>query len=43
MVCARLMHKKDTSKDYDKRGNNNNNNDDDDDDDDDDGLLTAFA
>ena len=24
MVCARLMHKKNTSKDYDKRDNNNN-------------------
>ena len=26
MVCARLMHKKNTSKDFDKRDNNNNNN-----------------
>ena len=25
MVCARLMHKKNTSKDCDKRDNNNNN------------------
>jgi len=27
MVCAQLMHKKNTSKDCDKRDNNNNNND----------------
>ena len=27
MVCARLMHKKNTSKDCDKRDTNNNNND----------------
>ena len=26
MVCARLMHKKNTSKDCDRRDNNNNNN-----------------
>ena len=26
MVCAQLMHKKNTSKDCDKRDNNNNNN-----------------
>ena len=26
MVCARLMHKKNTSKDCDNRDNNNNNN-----------------
>ena len=33
MVCARLMHKKDTRKDCDKRDNNNNNNNNNDDDD----------
>ena len=35
MVCARLMHKKNTSKDCDKRDNNNNNNNNDNDNDND--------